>query len=188
METIVKEKIENLTKEEKDRLVEEIIREQEHKNALKKHLERRSTFKPNNLDARKLKGLNKLIYDNLKDSEEKLKSHFSDNEHSSGDEYKLAEIDFNLKHLHINKGDIYYYHEFSEGRVYQVEVKKVNIDLDDGTLNLVLQNPDLNDGKCYDFSFADEFYSSDSLLLNDKDLIEYVHTSSHKIRRDDLPF
>ena len=92
METIVKEKIENLTKEEKDKLVEEIITEQEERKEREKYLKdlQFQTFKPNNLDFAKLEGVRKFIYDDALAQIEEIEKGVSDED----SQYFLNEYNF----------------------------------------------------------------------------------------------
>ena len=154
METIVKEKIENLTKEEKDKLVEKIITQQEERKEREKYLTDLQTFKPNNLDPAKLKGVRKFLYDAALVQIERIEKGLSD----EGSQYFLHLYNFLKKYIHVKQGDYYYYFESKdddskENRIFLVKVVRVEIDLIDNSINIVLESSNLNDGKEVYFNY-----------------------------------
>lgn len=193
METIVKEKIENLTKEEKDKLVEKIITEQEEIKEREKYLTDFQTFKPNNLDPANLKGVRKFIYDDALAQIEKIEKE-PPLDFDEDAEHFLHLYNFLKKYIHVKEGDYYYYFEptdnhSKENKIFLVKVERVELDLSDHSLNIILVNPKLNDGKEVYFNYVTQQYICyPELLLNEADIIECMKKNAQEYDSNPLPF
>jgi len=193
METIVKEKIENLTKEERDKLVEKIITQQEERKEREKYLTDLQTFKPNNLDPAKLKGVRKFLYDDALVQIEKIEKE-PPLDFDEDAQHFLYLYNFLKKYIHVKRGEFYYYFEpqddlSKENRIFLVKVVRVEIDLSDNSINIVLESSKLNDGKEVYFNHTNQaYYRSGELLLNEADIIECMKKYAQEYDSDPLPF
>lgn len=159
---------------------------------LKIENDKKHVFTPNKLDSRKLKGVRKSIYDLAKNEIEALIKHFNDD---AKEEPHYHYYQFLKKYIHVKEGDCYYYFDPSkvqhleDNRIYLVKVQSVEFSVDDNSLNIVIYNPNLNDGDNVNFNYESQIYSGcHELLLNESDIIKWINNFARDLEVNELPF
>lgn len=158
--------IDKLSVQEKDTLVNQLLKQREKIN----EIEDKKEFKSNPLDTKKLTGINKILYDFVKETEESVQ-----------DSELKYRCEFTLKHLHVNEGDYVFYYAQDEQEIYKVKVKEVNFNLKSKTLVLILESNHLNDGKAFAHEYESTVYDSGRVLITDQDIINHVKNTAVNI-------